>query len=339
MKKNNEFFNPDVKERFLDTISNPVVKTFSTFPLRKAKKTEEIYNKDLYEMTESQLREAISDFTCTSLQAVMNYVTKIEEYIDWTIEQGYRKSNLNPLSAIDDKTEWSKGLVAQSRNYYFTREDIIDLMDQLANDTDKAVLLALFEGIKGKGFSEILNLRAKDITEKDGRYWVKLKEDDGEERTIQISKLLADTLEDAADQKEYISKNGQSSGDHRHETTPFDLDSPYIFKKTNRGKQGGELTFTFVNRKFVMFKEVFGLDHLKSKHITDSGILHMADQIAEDETITTSQIIEIANHYDTTYTHIEGGVRHRNTTVVKRIIEMDAFEELYGYKMKFTVEK
>lgn len=336
MTKNSEFYNTDVKEKFLDSISNPLIRVFTTYPLRKAKNTEEIYGKDLYDMTESQLEETIRDFTCTSLQAVQNYVTKVEEYIDWAIENGYRKGNINPLSSITDRNEWCKNLVATSRNYYFTREDIIELMDQLVNETDKAVLLALFEGIKGKGFSEILNLKADDITEKDNSYWVNLMDEDSE-RTIQISKLLADTLRNADKQTEYINKNGESLGDHRHSTSAFD-NSPYIFKKTTRGKQGGNLTYTFVQRKFLMYKEVFGLDHLKTKHITDSGIMHMANKLQEDETVNTLDLVEIADQFDTTFTQANEE-RYRNTTVVKKVVELDKFEELYGYKMKFVVEK
>lgn len=330
MENEKLYYNADIKERFLNSIDSPLSRTFSAFPFKKAMKTEENYNKDLYEMSEEQIGEVVSDLSCSTTNAVYNYVTKIEDYIDWAWENGYRKTNINPLSNVD-KVEWSKQYVASYRNYYFKREQIIDKTDQLANDMDKAVLLALFEGIKGSGFKELLNLKAKDVTQTPPE--VLLIDKDGSERVHPITPELVRFLDNAARQPEYYNKNGENKAGGRYDITPFE-DSDKIFKKTRRGKQGGELDTLFVNRKFILFKSVFGYKHLKAKHIIDSGMMHMANELQVDGTIDTNALRKIGDHFNTSKT-VGGGVSYRNTTVIRRILEIPEFEELYGYKLKF----
>lgn len=336
--ENNTFYNENIKERFLDTMDSDLIKTFSTLLFRKSKDTEEIMGKDIYEMSEDELGEVLSGLSCSTANAVYGNVIKMEEYITWAIENGLRRNNLNPLNSIDKK-EWSKNFVATYKNNYFTREKIENMLDELANDTDKAILLALFEGIKGKGFSELFNLKPDDITEKDGVYWVSLKNDNGTERDLQISELLAQTLMNAHRQPEYFNKNGENRENGKHATSPFE-DSPYIFKKALRGtKKDERLTFTFITRKFLLFKQVFELPHLKAKHITDSGIMYYANELQRNGELSTKELNEIGERFDTPFTYANGDNRYRNSTILKDIIEIDEFEELYGYKMTFRIDR
>src|SRR5690606_1173441 len=100
-----------------------------------------------------------------------------------------------------------------------TREHVIDMADQLVNESDRALLLGLFEGIRGTGFSELLNLEEKDIREKDGIFQVRLN---GNERTIEISERLAQMLISAANRSEYNNKNGCFLLKKKYETRNFE---------------------------------------------------------------------------------------------------------------------
>src|SRR6185437_4049524 len=126
-------------------------------------------------------------------------------------ENGYRKTNINPLSSVEDKKEWVKPFVSTRKHYAFTRAEILDMCKELVNYQDRAVLLALFEGIVGKGFSELLNLKACDIKEIDDKYYATLHDNKSEEsRTIEISDQLATCLYKADQEIEYQNKNGLS---------------------------------------------------------------------------------------------------------------------------------
>lgn len=328
-----KYYNEEVKERFINTLESHIVQKFSEYPLKKAMRTEKFYDKDLYDMTEEQIGEVLKDLSCSTVDAAYNNLLKIEEYIDWSIEEGYRKSNLNPITTLQNKREWSKQFVSSYRSYLLTREQILDKMKQLINDVDKAVLLSLFEGIEGKGFSEILNLRKKDIVKEGNQYRLNLKDDGQEEpRTIIVSELLANLLVKADSQEYYINKNGMTTSE-RYNTSKIE-ESVFIFNKTTRGKQGGRPDGFYVRRKFKEFKDIFAMEHLVTKHVKDSGICHMANELQVDEILSKDGMKEIAEHYNTSYT-TAGTERYRNLTKVKQVIDTKQFEELYGYKMKF----
>ncbi|MGG0667764.1 hypothetical protein ABE073_04460 [Lederbergia citrisecunda] len=330
LKENNIFYNQEIKEQYLNEFENPLLKVFASIPLKKARRTEKIYEKDVYDMTVEELEGVVGDLACSTANAAYNNIIAIEKYIDWSIREGYRKSNINPLRNID-KVKWSEQFVANYKNNYFTREQIEEMASELVNSSDKAVLLGLFEGIKGKGFAELLNLVEKDIREKNDVWQARLTNKDGSVRVIEISEMLAMSLINSANTPKYINKNGES--DKRRES-PLE-DSPHVFKKARRGKSNDELLdHNFVTRKFTLFKDVFGMRFLKSKHVSDSGIMHMANELSEDGFITLDNIRVIADQFDTPYTYTDDK-QYRNVTVIKRIIDIPEFEEMYGYKMQY----
>lgn len=332
MTEKSVFYNEEIKKRFINTLETEAIKTFSEFPLSKALRTEDFYSKDLYDMTLDQIGEVASDLSCATLDAVYNNILKIDEYITWAIDNGYRSSNINPLKTIN-KRDWSKQFISSYRTYLFKREDIVEMMKDLVNEVDQAVLLALFEGVEGKGFSELLNLKITDIKTEGKQPMLNLKDDAQEKpRTIPVSELLVTKLKETNDQKEYINKNGLTTN-QRYATSKIEQ-SEFIFNKTTRGKQGGRPDSFFVSRKFTEFKDIFGHEHLVAKHIKDSGINHMANELQVDGILSKDSMRMIAEQFNTSYT-TAGEVRYRNLTKIKQVIDVAEFEEVYGYKMKF----
>lgn len=337
MTNEKEFYNEDIKNEYLNTLDNEIIYHSTVLLFRKSESVERVLGKDIYEMTYNELEDVAYALKNTSSNAVYNNVLKIENYIKWASDNGYRKGNLNPLENTN-KVEWSKKFVATRENYYFSRKDILDMMDELENNPDKAILLALFEGIKGKGFSEILNLKMSDITQQDGINWVRLYDDAGKERDLEISDELVYVLEKTDRQREYYANNGDNKKTGKNVASVY-VPSDKIFKKTTRGNQSdNELTFTFINRKFIFYKEFFEMKFLKPKHITDSGIMHYANELSEEESIDAKSIVEIADRFDTPM-NTYNGKKYRNVTTVKKVIEIPTFKTLYGYEMKFPLRK
>lgn len=324
-------YNAEVKIRYLDTFENETSKEIISYPFLKSRDTEEEFNKDIYEMNELELGGVLTELKASTEYSAYNYTTKLEHYIDWAIENGYRKNNINPLTLIDKK-EWSKQYVAKYRQSVFSREQILEMCEGLANWTDRAILLGLFEGISGEGYNEILNMRTKDITETENGYEVKLYDKDGKSRTIQITDQLAKFLYKADEQTHYENKNGTSEG--RQALSPF-VESELIFKKSARGKQEGSLDLFFINRKFQMFKELFEHKYLKPRDIIRSGMMNMAHELYQkDGEAKTEHLREIGDHYNTT---LMTNTNKRNITVVRNIIESDLFEQIYDYEIKYPI--
>lgn len=322
----NKFYNQEIKEAYLKTIESQVSRDFVENAFNRVEEEERQSNKDIYNMNLDELRGALSSLSCSSQVAVYNNLLIFEAYIDWAMENGHSYAKINPFMTILDKFGWSAHFVSEYKNRYYTREKIEDMIDELYNKADKSILLALFEGIRGVRFSELLNLEEKDIKEKDGKHFVQLTDDNKDiPRVIEISERLAELLVGTNEMKVYYNKNGQSTGGKRWEESVF-VDSPKIYKKVTRGKQEGELTSFFISRKFdKTYKEVFDYKHLKAIHVIHSGIMDMAHRLQSNGVLTSESIHKIVKHYAVT-----------NTTTVKRIVSQPDFEELYGYEMKYT---
>lgn len=332
MSTNEKYYNAELKERYLETIATKATRHITSYPFQKAKNTEEQLKKDIFEMNIDELELVMREQGSSSVDAAYVNAVRFEQYINWAIQNGLLPNNLNPITNLPNKREWASNFVAKYRQTVFTRSELLEMCDDLVNDVDKAVLLALFEGIAGKGYAELLNLEAKYLKEvNENEFTATIFDADGSSRTIHITKELYKLLLSADKQTEYINKNGQSEGD-RWSTSELE-DSPYIFKKTTRGKQGGKLDLFYVNRKFTMFKEIFDLKFLKAKNIETSGIMHMAHELYNSKgELTQEDMQQIADQFNTSVAKYEGE-ETRRIIIIKQIIKTDLFKELYGYEI------
>lgn len=332
---NEKFYNAAIKEEYFNTFQNKATQEITEYAFKKAKETEELMKKDIYEMNKDELGELIKGLSASTVDSAYNYAFKFQYYIDWASKNGHREINRNPLAEIEDKKKWVEPFVARYKQSIFTRDEILDMCERLANYPDRAVLLGLFEGIVGEGYSELLNLRKKDIKKEYDKYYATLYNKHGEERTIQISEKLFYYLNKADEATVYYNKNGES--DSLRSSESILVESPYIFKKSARGKQEGKLDLFFVNRKFQMFKDLFGAEFLRAKEVINSGILHMVNSFYVDKgNIDEKDWNAIAEHYDAAFISYDGK-SYRNTMSIKEKANSKIFEEKYGYKVSELV--
>ena len=324
-----KFYNAKIKEEYLATISYPATRQMASYVFKKAKKTELSYKKDIYEMNLDELKDVIKGLKASTIDSAYNYLFKLQYYIDWAAK--YRSTRLNELAGITDKREWVSNCVFSFRQPVYKREEILEMCKQLDNYPDRAVLLALFEGIGGEGYSELLNLRSKDLTEKDGRYYATLYNKLGEPRTIEISEKLDEYLRRTDDETVYRNKNGKS--DSLRSSESLLVPSPFIFKKAARGKQDGALDLFFVQRKFTMFKELFETSYITPKRIINSGMLHHVNEIHQKQGFMThDDWVAIAEIFNTSIIKYNGE-DVRNILTLKKKASEKKFKEVYGYEV------
>lgn len=328
---NEKFYNAEVKEQYFETFNNIATKETTEYAFKKAKNTEEKLKKDIYEMNIDELGDLLSAMSASTTDSAYNYACKFEYYIDWATVNGHRKTNINPFSEIDDRRKWAEQFVATRKKSLFTRDEILDMCEQLVNYPDRALLLAIFEGIGGEGFSELLKLQTKDLKEIDDKFYATLTNKDGTHRTIEISDKLFYFLHKADTEEVYYNKNGESDSIKSSESQ-F-VDSPFIFKKLARGRKDGDIDAFYVRRKFQMFKDLFGAKFLTAKEIANSGMLHMVNEFYKQNGVVTDENWEqIAEQYDTSFIKYQGEYV-RNILVLKRKASEKIFEEKYGYSL------
>ena len=332
MAKERLYYNQEVKERYLEQFDNEQSKHIYQLPLKKAKEFEESLGKDIYEMNLNELTDLLYSFKPTSTNAAYHNFLRISNYIDFAIENGYAKSNISEFAVISDTVEWNKKFVANYMNTFFTREEILEMVDDLYNAVDGAILLSLFEGLGGKGYSELINLEIKHVHRGDPAT-VRLFESADKERTIKISNELVEILHKANMESEYVANNGEINElDGRHISDYIESDK--VFKKSKKGANAQEgLNSFFVQRKFAFFKKVFESDYLRPKNIVHSGMMYMAHKLYQESgKFDREEILKIAEQFDTPWVK-SGSTTYRNVSIIKNIVDIPEFEKMYGYKL------
>ncbi len=332
--KMKRLYNWEVKERYLNTITRENSKETAYFQLLNASDMEKQLNKDLYDMDISEISLIMHDISSSTLDSAYGHLHLFNKYIEWAIEEGLTESSANwtPLDG-KDLVEFGKQFVASYKTSMLTRKNLINLTKELINYADKALLLCLFEGIKGSGYSEILNLKRSDLRKEGEKYYADLKDTVKDtERTIEISEELYDLLLRTDTQETYYNWIRTGERKERYATSDFSMNVDRIFKKTVRGDHKGDyLTSSFINRKFELYKKVFENQFLRATNIINSGIAQLAYDIYKEKQrpLKKEDYLKIGERFNTPMTTTNGEV-YRNTTRLKRVICTKQFEEVYG---------
>lgn len=103
-------------------------------------------NRDLYDFTKDQITIAINSIIYTSLKTNTSLVSIVSNYINWAIENGYRKGE-NPCKDID-KSEMQRSHAKMIKKTYITLEEFFELLNNLkCSDIDKMLLVLARYGV------------------------------------------------------------------------------------------------------------------------------------------------------------------------------------------------
>lgn len=278
--------------------------------------------KDITDMNEEEIKDILIKMKFSTVTSAINNINTYKRYIDY-----YNKEN-NPFYNFDSYSELASEIIAKDKNPRYTRKELLDMIEELNNDTDKALLLALFEGIKGKSFSELLMLKTSNLFKEKGKYYARLfdiETKDYRPQPLEISEKLYDLFHKADTQKAYRTNNLEEIIE-----TPFN-ESEFIFKKAKKGRQGGVvLDRHFITRKFIFFKDFFGNENISADDIVRSGMMHMAYELFKvSGKIGKDELLAIGEHYNTVMATSNGKDFYRNITDIKRKIFNEQLSNLY----------
>lgn len=195
----------------------------------------------------------------------------------------------------------------------FTRRELIDLCDTLANPQDKFILYALFRGIRGNKYSDLLelkvsdiNLETKEITLPSG---IVIKMDD------YLEDLVTDLI-DPMFGKYYYKLNAKGSFDVKSKCE-FNMRSEYLLKvvPSTRNNNGlGHMSYQGIQTRIKTLSEVLGVK-LLGTDIYKSGILY--EMFKTKENWIQAEIEEFLKEHNYTCTVYEAKM---------------GFDEKYGEK-------
>lgn len=324
-------YNPKIKEEFLRNFDG-TDDTINTIyhSLKKASVSEKEANKDLFEMTGNELDTVFHTASRTTENSVRGFISNIMSYIKWATDNGYRSSNL-PVYTAESISSKASEYVCKTASTYYTQEELMEYYKKIINRGDVMILQCIFEGIRGQGYSEIFNLKAKDLYKKDGKFYANLYDTKKgtEKLDFEISEFLYELMLDVDNLTSVYTVTNKK----------VELvKSQYILKKTSKGNRGqllGEkLTTSYLNNKNIMYKEVFDSDDFKYKDVERSGVMHYLSKLMKDKetnVVGSEEYLKISDRFSLgKYYHSHYGKEVVNYSAVKGMIDEDFYEEHYG---------
>lgn len=274
------FYNEELKKRYLSTIKQ--YSNIERMFLKSAKYEQEL-DKDASLFSVKEVQDMLKRMSFHSYYSFSNFRSQMSRYTDWCMRQNIVSNYFNNYEKdfIGDASQYINPIKAERK--IISRPELLSALDKLDNACDAFAILAMFEGINGKNRVEINNLRTTDINIENNTVDIKY----GTPRVIKISDKLIDLAFSAADAEKYTALSGRQ--------VVFANDPTLIFKEFNNSQEGTSDLYKGRRLYFRLVKclSVIGFEDLSVNSISDSGKIHMINEIAEKENLSGKQVLYI----------------------------------------------
>lgn len=240
---------------------------------KKLEKWELLYNKNISDMSKSEIvkfckegNNKIFNRSYTSVQVRLNAVNYILDWLKMDIKLSMRDFNTDKALTFDETR-------------YFTREEIKDVCDMFINPQDKFIIYGIFCGIYGKGYSDLLNLKVKDIDIENKI----INTPSGV--VIEMDDYLLDVAKDTIDPvwgKTYYKYIREGQEGSTTDTYELNMDCEYVLKAKPYSKNNDGLDAMKVNgiqRRLIKLSEISEVN-LSGVDLLRSGIM---DRMYQEE--------------------------------------------------------
>lgn len=290
-------YNEEIKLRFISE-RNDEITTSSNYLnclFEKASEIEEKLNKDLCNFTFYDITEFYKLLNISSVLSLTVMNSHYSLYTQWCMQQNLVRDGQNHY--LEMRTEDYVNCINKGKldMQILPKEVIYNWVDQLNNPKDQFILLGLFEGIRGKDFCELANLRPEDIKGNTAHLCTG--------REVNISNKLLNIIEDCIETKTYTSMTGKEV-----KIMPL-VDDGYIIKgypntkSSAFGMRGGRIIKNSVQR-IAQYFGVFPV--VSANNIVESGKINTIKEYAKEkgmnciDYIYSSYINEIEDKYNCT---------------------------------------
>ena len=263
-------YQSEMKEGFIkDYMRSRVVARTSLYSLlRKTEPFEEKYDKDCSQFNQNEVITMYTEFKAKSVYVLLNYNTILKAYCAW--RRYYHKEKVTE-SYENITIELLKPCVPEESNKFLSREEIIEIEDQLYNWTDKAILECLWEGISGPSMIDLVNINKSMVDFKEKEMYFS----DG--RIVNLTDRLCEFLSKAFDETEYM-----CYGETLRVKKLAGIGNLYKERDNAYATDSNDKYFRWVYRKVQNFRDHVGIPGLTMKNIHISGMYHYLCQAMQD---------------------------------------------------------
>ena len=277
-------YNEERKRHYIKIKEDAVTLPYRSLELlfEKTEPFEEKNGRDVCEWTTQEIMEYYKYRDAYSLSSLVVCNSNLTQYTNWCLtetlvpdgQNHYQEIRPDMLESCVNKEFLSKLIIS--------REDIVRIIDELSNYTDRYMMLAFFEGICGIRYSEMVNAIIDDI---DGDV-ISLCSG----RVIPISDKLKEIAEFAVAEESYQTYGPSGKCIKYSDLNP----SGAIFKvvKKNRPIADDSSMVQIVCRRFVKAVDYLGLPkRMTIKNMILSGKINFIKEIMEREGKSIEEVI------------------------------------------------
>lgn len=121
--------------------------------------------KDLSNFTTYEIEDMLKTLNYATVESLIVLNSHLSLYTQWCLEENLVPDCQNHYAEINSDKMFGWVNAAAIKNTIIDKKTLYSWVDQLLNPSDAFIMLALFEGIKGKDFCEIVNLKMSDFNE------------------------------------------------------------------------------------------------------------------------------------------------------------------------------
>lgn len=322
-------YNGELKRQFLEEITNndDSRKPFYYLFIKTAE-LENKWNKDLFDMVSEELEGVYHTLKARTVTSAANYINNIYKYIEWAMQNGYTSSNLKDFE-LNIRGGYAQQFVSKNLSTYYTREELFDYLSAMDYIGDQAIILCIFEGIRGQRNSEIANMKAEHLKEVDGKYYIDLYDTEKNQtrENFEISYELYKMLLSLASLESYTDNRGVET---------YLEETPYIFRRSKVGRKpvSDRITNSYFMNKTIYFKNVFENNKFQLRDVEESGMMYYIDKWLNekgDRKITNELLERLADKYNVgIYTHSISKKKTYSYSKIREKINHKFFTENYG---------
>lgn len=317
--KNNPIFNEEVKNKFLNTISEKTRQSYKRI-FTITFKHELILNKDINQFDLKEIEKVLWSFKSKTRNTIESYGRIISSYLNWCVKTGLISKNVMEDMKPDDFEKF-----IHDDSEYISEKQLRRIEDMCNNYQDAVILRLLFIGVGGNKLSEIRNLKISDVDFEGKKIRVinALKEDEKglllkyTERFIDVDDRTLNLIKGAINQKIYLKRNGELAQTEHDNIRPYTdlVENDYVVRSsvTKTENYYTPVDKFVIYRRLSMLEEVLGLDRFNAKFIQQSGMLYLANKIMENDEVSLVDIKIVADQFNVkSYHNLKGLITTQN---------------------------
>lgn len=159
-----KYYNPHIKEMWLSEVDlDKYPNGFWDVLFKKYAPIEEEFGKDLSNFTKTEITSAYKRQNYKSFETLMVININLKNYTKWAMQHAIVEDGMNHYDDFTHEQLLSCVNQRQLKGSILTRDELLNGIRELNNAVDAFMLLALFEGIRGKRCEELINLTIDDF--------------------------------------------------------------------------------------------------------------------------------------------------------------------------------